>query len=504
MEHKQYGLASTCFFMFLGYFLAGLVSLAMMLFVLPMIDSIISIPYNMTLSLIYFGVSGALADLFYSVWFSKRKRFNPIYNKLKAGYLALVFILFSIVFYVEKASLLGSTLILPIVLIFPLFPLLFFLLLYGSYYAIIVIGSMLLCSFTLYILIKKEWILSLSSFVCLGCAGICLLTYFNSPNYKYRDQNHDFSYMGGFSSTDLSDYTVYSDSNKLVMLDHEPSLIIENPKDMPVLDGAEACYPVYAAVAKNIYRNIDQIELNFKNTSEDIKYGTNENGTIVTFYNTAVGFERLVNGDVDMFFGAKPSASQLEYAKEHNVELVYTPIGKEAFVFFVEKDNPVDSLTEDQIRSIYHGSITNWKEIGGKNEKIVAFQRPERSGSQSMMVHFMGDISLKEPMTYEMESAMMGIITKVAEYENEAGAIGYSFRYFLEGLNEVDNVKMLKINDVYPSNQSIQNGTYPITTSLYCITVKDNDHPNVQNVLDFLLSEDGQYIIEQTGYSPLN
>lgn len=504
MTEKQYGVLSTCFFMLLGYFLVGLVSLATMLFIMPLIDSILSIPYSMTLSLSYYGVSGALADLIYSLWFSKRKRFNPVYNKLKAGYISVIFVVFSLVFFIEKASLLGSSLILPIILVFPLFPLLLFLSLYGMYYSIIVIGSMLFCSLAIYLLIKKEWKLSLSSLVCLGCAGLCLLTYFNSPNYKYKDQNHDFSYMGGFSSTDLSDYTVYSESNKLVMLDHEPSLIIDDPKDMPIFDGAEACYPVYAAVAKNIYRNIDQIEHSFKNYSNDIKYGTNENGTIVTFYNTAVGFERLVNGDVDMFFGAKPSASQLEYAQEHNVELVYTPIGKEAFVFFVEEDNPVDSLTEDQIRSIYHGSITNWKEVGGNNEKIVAFQRPERSGSQSMMVHFMGDVSLKEPLTFEMESAMMGIVTKVAEYENEAGALGYSFRYFLEGLNEVDNVKLLKVNDVYPSNQSIQNGTYPITTSLYCITVKGNDHPNLQNVLDFLLSEDGQYIIEQTGYSPLN
>lgn len=331
--------------------------------------------------------------------------------------------------------------------------------------------------------------------IAVLCAGICLYTYFDSPNYKYKSESHNFSYMNGFSSIDLSEYTPYSDSGKLVELDHEPEFMIE--EDMPVLDGAEACYPVYSAIAKAIYKNIDIIEKEHYDAYQD------ENGTIVTFYNTAVGFERLIDGEVDMFFGAKPSKSQLAMAELYDIELEYTEIGREGFVFFVNEDNPVDGLTSQQIREIYHGDITNWKEVGGKNEKIIAFQRPERSGSQSMMVYFMGNMSLKEPLTYEMESAMMGIIEEVAEYYNEAGAIGYSFRYYLEGMNQMEGVKMLSVDGVYPSTESIKNEEYPVMTSLYCITVKGNENENVQKVLDFLLSEDGQYIIEKTGYSPV-
>ena len=88
--------------------------------------------------------------------------------------------------------------------------------------------------------------------------------------------------------------------------------------------------------------------------------------------------------------------------------------------FYIKIDeNPIDSLTTDEIKSIYHGDITNWKELNGKNEEIIAFQRPERSGSQSMMTYFMGDVTLKEPLTYEMEMAMMGIIKEVAEFDNK-------------------------------------------------------------------------------------
>ena len=285
---------------------------------------------------------------------------------------------------------------------------------------------------------------------------------------------------------------VYSDPSKLVTLDHEPSLIIENESGMPVLDGAEACYPVYSAVAKAIYKDIDKIEEQYKND----KY----NGKIVTFTNTVNGYYRLVDGKIDMLFGARPSKEQTEYAKSYDKTLRQTLIGKEAFVFFVENDNPVSDISSEQLRAIYHGDITNWKEVGGKNQAIVAFQRPEGSGSQTMMEYFMGDVTLKEPKSYEQYNAMDGIVKVVANYANEDGALGYSFRYFIEGLMQEKNVKILSIDGVYPTTENIRNGSYPLVTGLYCVTLENETNPNVEKVLDFLLSEDGQYIIEQTGY----
>ena len=314
--------------------------------------------------------------------------------------------------------------------------------------------------------------------------------------------------MHGYSSTDFTDYMVYSENSKLVQLDHPASLWIENESDMPVMDGAEACYPLYAALAKAVYKDIDQIELQW------LEEGTNEyfNGKIVSFTNTVTGFNRLLipmddpldqekyGRRVDLFFGARPSREQMQYAKDEGIELEITPIGKEAFIFFVEEDNPVESLTSQQVKDIYSGKITNWKEVGGKNQPIVAFQRPEGSGSQTMMIYFMGDTPLKEPKTYEKVSAMDGVIRQVAQYANEAGAMGYSFRYFLEELNQEQHVKMLKIDGVYPSIESIEEGTYPLTVDLCLITRKNDPNPYVQQMIDFILSEDGQEIIRKTGY----
>lgn len=341
--------------------------------------------------------------------------------------------------------------------------------------------------------------------------------YFGSKIYKQHEfdkyAGHGFEYMGGYSSTDFKGYHVY-DSDKLVKLDHKADFIIKNEKDMPVLDGAEACYPVYNAVALALYKDIDKIEKaahieeekwwksDTESDSED-KDWYGHNGKIVQFSNTVEGYSRLILGDVDIFIGARPSENQIKEAKKEKKEIVLTPVGSEAFVFFVEEDNPVDGLTSDQIRKIYHGDITNWKEVGGRDEKIVAFQRPEESGSQVMMKRFMGDVKMKKPDTVEMEDSMAGVISEVKQYNNEAGALGYTFKYFLTGLQQEKRVKILAVDGVKPTAENIASQKYPIVGPLVCAKIKGNKNPYVDKVIDFLRSEDGQEIVTKTGYGPI-
>ena len=349
-------------------------------------------------------------------------------------------------------------------------------------------------------------------FVVLVFSGTLYLQQMKKNRGKYM--GHGFEYMNGYSTTDFAGYHVYDDE-KLYHLDHEASYRIEDEENMPVLDGAEACYPLYAAFAKAVYKDIDVIEKEamdeaieyFKDGSKDFDKVKSDlffhNGKIVTFTNTLDGYERLINREADLFFGARPSANQKEEASNKHEQILSIPIGKEAFVFFVEEDNPIDDLSSEQIRSIYHGEINNWKEVGGKNEKIVAFQRPEDSGSQAMMKWFMGDVSLKEPKTFEYIGGMGDVIKRVAEYNNEKGAIGYTFRYFLSELQQEKGVKILSIDGIYPDDASIKKGSYPATVPLVCAVLKSNEDPYVKEMIDFLLSDDGQKIIEGTGYVPL-
>jgi phosphate transport system substrate-binding protein len=220
---------------------------------------------------------------------------------------------------------------------------------------------------------------------------------------------------------------------------------------------------------------------------------------VFEYNNTVGGYRKLAERKTDIFFGAYPSKEQLQYAKNNGTTFEFTQVASEAFVFFVHKDNPINSLTAEQIRGIYAGQITNWKEVGGNDEPIAAFQRDEGSGSQSMLLRFMGDTPVMEAETVEVQG-MGAIIEKVADYRSHSGSIGFSFRFYVEGIIQNPDIKMIAIDGVAPTVENIQNGTYPVVAPVYAVTWAGNDNPNVQKLLDWILSEEGQYIIEETGY----
>lgn len=312
-------------------------------------------------------------------------------------------------------------------------------------------------------------------------------------------EGYGFPYEHGLSSVPLRLYYVENPENKLALLTEPSEFVITAPEKMPVLDGAEAAYPVYSAIANACYENIGEIQ-------SAAKENGNEPPMPIRFTNTVKAYESLISGETDIFFGAMPSEAQKKLAEDNGKSLVMTPIGKEAFVFFVSSENPVDSLTSEQIRGIYSGKIRSWKKLGGDNVPILAFQRPKNSGSQTMMEHFMGDVALKEPLKVEFEMSMVGVITAVAEYQNKRSSIGYSFRYYASGMaadGEDSGIKFLSLDGVYPDPDTIRSGEYPMTTSLYAIYLEDNDNENVPRLAEFMQGRQGQELIEKTGYIPL-
>lgn len=219
--------------------------------------------------------------------------------------------------------------------------------------------------------------------------------------------------------------------------------------------------------------------------SDDNFYGENfAPDSKMPYKNTVRGFEAVVNGETDIFFCANPSAGQKQYAAEKNVELVYVPVGLEAFVFFVNENNPVENLRVEQVRGIYGGEYTNWNQVGSPNRVINPVTRLPGSGSQSAMEGFMGErkIAPKSPF------ALFG------------GSLGFSFRYYMDGIVGNDAAKMISLNGVYPSPENIQNGTYPVIAQFYAAYRADNDNPNIPVLIEWILSEEGQTLIEDSGY----
>ena len=316
----------------------------------------------------------------------------------------------------------------------------------------------------------------------LSVIGIGVYKYvYNSGKLK-RDTSVD-QVADGFS---IQRYVPFSGENSLYIFEKEPEISIES--NYPKLDGATAAYPVYGSIVQAVYKGLNE---------ETVK-------DYVQCNTTPVAYERLINKEVDAIFGAEPSKSQLEMAKKAGVELELIPLGREAFVFLVNKDNPVSNLSVEQIQDIYTKKIKNWKKAGGQRAKIMAFQRPENSGSQTIMENkVMNGIQMAPPLEEEYYELMGGIVNGIASYRNYKNSIGYSFRYYVTGMNKNDNIKLLSINGAEPSRENIRTGKYPYTIDFYIITRKDVKNKNLDMLIEWILSDEGQEVVEKTGYVPI-
>ena len=291
---------------------------------------------------------------------------------------------------------------------------------------------------------------------------------------------NNFSGTDQSKMVDVGAFLPHTDSADLPEIDATLRLT----GDLPVLDGAAALVPVYAAIIHNVYPE-GSVTYEGGQFSDDNYYGENfAADSKMQYKNTVRGYKAIVDGETDILFCAAPSGEQKQYAEEQGVELVYVPVGLEGFVFFVNQQNPVENLTVQQVRDIYAGSITNWAQVGGSSRIINPVTRLAGSGSQSAMDRFMGST----PYGQKSPLAITG------------GSIGFSFRYYLNDMVGSDSVKMLSLNGVYPSPENIQNGTYPVIAQFYAIYRADNENENIQNLIDWLLSDEGQQIIEQCGY----
>ncbi len=296
--------------------------------------------------------------------------------------------------------------------------------------------------------------------------------------------SNNFSDTSQAKMIDVSMYLPHNEDSDLAKI--ESSLKLKD--NLPVLDGAAALVPVYASIIHNVYPE-GCVTYDGGEFSDDNFYGENfAKDSKMQYKNTVRGYKAIVDGDTDILFCAAPSAEQKAYAEEKGVELVYVPVGLEGFVFFVNEKNPVENLTTQQIRDIYGGKYTNWSQVGGPNRIINPVTRLEGSGSQSAMNAFMGDtkIAPKSPL------AIIG------------GSIGFSFRYYMDGIVGNKGVKMLSLNGVYPSAENIQNGTYPVIAKFYAIYRADNKNENIPILIDWILSDEGQNLIEESGYVKIN
>lgn len=259
-------------------------------------------------------------------------------------------------------------------------------------------------------------------------------------------------------------------------------------EDYPKVDGATAMRPMSVEIAKSV--------LNMTNEEAE---------TFIVHNTTAKAYENLINKKTDLIFVSEPSDDILNQAKNAGVEFEMVGIGRDGFVFVENKENKIDNLTIEQIQNIYTGKITNWSEVGGENAQIVAYQREKNSGSQNLMEKMVmkGLKMMEVPQNLELTN-MSGLIDKIASYENSKNSIGYSIYLYAKEQYVKDSIKFLSINGVYPSDETIADGSYPLSKIVYAIYRKDEPQDsNTRKLVDWLKTEEGQKTVEAGGYVPL-
>ena len=265
-----------------------------------------------------------------------------------------------------------------------------------------------------------------------------------------------------------------------------PFLTVE---EFPPLDGSTACIPLMAQMLADT-------------TGMDLE----EARSSIVVSTTAYAWQNfgLYDTTTRMLLVYEAPDYIKEELQEANVQLEQKPVGVDALVFIVNEDNPVQALSQQQLRDIYAGKITNWKDVGGKDQQIVAFQRSEDSGSQTLFKKLLiqgGE--LMDPPTELAPAAMGELVDSIADYNNSANAIGFSVYYYIDQMYTKPGLRLLAVDDVAPSNETLADGSYPLCNDFYAVIHPDSaaDSPERQ-LYDWLDTADGIACIRKAGYVP--
>ncbi len=279
-----------------------------------------------------------------------------------------------------------------------------------------------------------------------------------------------------------------------------PSKIAEQfgfDKGMPVIDGSTSTYPFTEAVYGNLFSNGNlHPDMPDKHSKSHATY------------------QRLINGEIDLSFASVyPASDILAMAEEKGVELELIPIAYDAMIFFTNKDNSIEGLTSEQITNIYvNDAYDNWSEVGGPDALMYPYCRNNDSGSHAQMEkHFLHGNEIHPEVQKETSFTMSNVLTDVisAKTENPLGyGLGYSIYYYYHNMFWFypieENLKLLAIDGVHPNDETIADGSYPLSNNTYIVVRKDTplDSP-ARKMAEFMLTEAGQQCVEQAGFGKL-
>ena len=263
--------------------------------------------------------------------------------------------------------------------------------------------------------------------------------------------------------------------------------------EFPITDGSTACIPLIA----QIMADTTGLDL------ETARSAVTTNTTAQAWRNLGL-YGNNYGDSVKLIIAYEAPESVKEELKTDGDPLEQKAIGRDALVFIVNEENPVQSLTQQQLRDIYAGRITSWKDVGGADSPIVAFQRGVDSGSQTLFKKLLidkGDGQLMAAPTELAPADMGGLVDSIAEYNNSANAIGFSVYYYIDQMYSKPGLRLLAVDGVTPGNDTIADESYPLCNEFYAVVHADAapDSPQ-RKVYDWLDTDEGRRCIEKAGY----
>ena len=205
---------------------------------------------------------------------------------------------------------------------------------------------------------------------------------------------------------------------------------------------------------------------------------------------SSAGIKNTIDGTSDLGMSSRDLKDQ--EAKEVDA----TEIALDGIAVVTNKDNPVSDLTTEQVKDIFTGKITNWKEVGGEDAQIVLVSREEGSGTRDGFQDILGFESadlVKDAQICDGSGAVKSTI------EGNKNAIGYiSFGYVKDG------IKSVKINGIEANDTNVLSGDYVISRPFLLTNKKGNLSDKAKSFVEFILSEEGQNIVSEEGFIKAN
>lgn len=218
----------------------------------------------------------------------------------------------------------------------------------------------------------------------------------------------------------------------------------------------------------------------------------------VTGGGSGTGISALINGTTDICMSSRPikDAETEKLRTRFNTTGTEIAVAKDGVTFYVSEKNPLSSLTTEQLKGIYLGDITNWKEVGGPDAPIVVYSRENSSGTYV----FVKDNLLGGEDYTASAQTLPGTAAVVNAVSKEKNGIGYGGAAYAKGIKE------LKIkaggNEVEPSAENIKSGKYPLSRDLY-FYLRGKPSGEAKAFIDYALSPEGQELVTKVGYFPV-